>query len=152
MWILNIYKNLKNGIQKVLKSLCLHSGIISTILDILCFAVLWFVMKFNSIEKANLFQTGWFAFGIISQTLIIHTIRTNKIPFVTSKSSKQLLLSTSIITIITLIISFTNIATIFDLSKLPFAYIVAIIDLMIIYVIAIKIYKKTYLKKNEEWL
>lgn len=127
-------------------------GSISTILDILCFIVLWYVMKFNTVEKATLFQTGWFAFGIISQTLIIHMMRTSKIPFITSKSSKQLLISTFTITIITLIISFTEIATIFDLRKLPLKYGIMIIGLMIIYAIIIQFYKKIYLKRNKEWL
>ena len=127
-------------------------GSISTILDILCFLVLWYIMKFNTIEKAVLFQTGWFAFGIISQTLIIHMMRTSKIPFITSKSSKQLLISTFTITIITLIISFTEIATIFDLSKLPLQYGILIIALIVIYAIIIQSYKKIYLKKNKEWL
>ena len=79
-------------------------------------------------------------------------IRTNKIPFVTSKSSIQLLISTVTITIITCIIAFTNIAVIFDLRRLPLVYLVAIMVLMIIYIVAIQIYKKIYMKSNEEWL
>ena len=123
-------------------------GIISTFLDVLCFIILWFVMKFNTIEKAVLFQTGWFAFGIISQTLIIHLMRTPNIPFITSKPSKQLVISTLSITILTLIISFTDVSVMFDLSKLPPQYGIAILGLMIIYAIIIQIYKKIYLKNN----
>ena len=123
-------------------------GIISTFLDVLCFIILWFVMKFNTIEKAVLFQTGWFAFGIISQTLIIHLMRTPNMPFITSKPSKQLVISTLSITILTLIISFTDISVMFDLSKLPPQYGIAILGLMIIYAIIIQIYKKIYLKNN----
>lgn len=135
-----------------LKRFMFAFGTISTILDILCFATLWFAMKFNTIEKANLFQTGWFAFGIISQTLIIHLMRTSKIPFITSRPSKHLIISTLAITVLTLIISFTNIAVIFDLSKLPIQYGVIILLLMIIYAVIIQIYKKIYLKFNKEWL
>ena len=135
-----------------LKRFMFAFGIISTVLDIICFAILWFVMKFNTIEKAVLFQTGWFAFGIISQTLIIHLMRTSKIPFVTSKPSKQLVISTLTITILTLIISFTSIAIIFDLSKLPIHYGIIIILLMIVYAIIIQTYKKLYLRNNKEWL
>ena len=135
-----------------IKSYMFAFGIISTILDIICFIVLWYIMKFNTIEKAVLFQTGWFAFGIISQTFIIHMIRTSKIPFVKSKSSKQLLISTLIVTIITLIISFTDIATIFDLKKLPLQFGFLIIALVAIYAIIIQVYKKVYLKINKEWL
>ena len=135
---------------KELEKYMFRFGIISTFLDVLCFIILWFVMKFNTIEKAVLFQTGWFAFGIISQTLIIHLMRTPNIPFVTSKPSKQLVISTLLITILTLIISFTDISVMFDLSKLPPQYGIAIFCLMIIYAIIIQIYKKIYLKNNIE--
>ena len=137
-----------NGIKKFMFAF----GSISMVLDILCFAVLWFVLKFDSVEKAVLFQTGWFAFGILSQTLIIHMIRTSKTPFIKSKSSKQLLVSTAVIVVVTLIISFTNIAAIFDLHKLPAIYLAWMAVLMGVYIILIQVYKKFYIKKNGEWL
>ena len=127
-------------------------GTISTALDILCFGILWFVFGFNTIEKAAFFQTGWFAFGIISQSLIIHMIRTIKTPFIRSKSSKQLLISTIAITIITLVIAFTNIATIFDLQKMPYVYMLWILLLLIIYICIIQLYKRIYIKKHKSWL
>lgn len=137
---------------KGIKQFMFVFGTISTVLDIICFIVLWFVFQFNTPEKAVLFQTGWFAFGIISQTLIIHMIRTHKTPFIQSKSSKQLIISTFTITIITLLITFTNIATIFDLRKLPYEYMLWILGLLCIYALCIQIYKKVYLRKNKEWL
>ena len=142
----------KNWNTKGIKKFMFAFGTISTILDIICFIVLWFVLKFNTVEKAVLFQTGWFAFGIISQTLIIHMIRTHKTPFIKSKSSKQLLISTFTITAITLVITFTNIATIFDLVKLPYVYMLWILVLLCIYVLFIQVYKNIYLKRNKEWL
>ena len=127
-------------------------GIISTVLDVICFAILLFVFKYDTVDKAVLFQSGWFVFGILSQTLIIHMIRTSKIPFIESKSSKQLLLSTFTIVSIALIISFTNLAKIFDLSKLPYSYLIWIIILMSIYILLIQIYKIEYINKNKQWL
>ena len=62
-----------------------------------------------------------------------------------SKSSKQLIISTFTITLITLLITFTNIATIFDLRKLPYEYILGMLIML-----CIQIYKKIYLKKNKE--
>ena len=117
-------------------------GCISTVLDILCFLILWFILGFNTVEKATLFQTGWFAFGIVSQTFIIQMIRTDKKPFIESKASKQLLISSFVITLITSLIVFTNISNIFDLTKLPPVYILWIIALLIIYAIAIQICKR----------
>ena len=127
---------------KGIRQFMFQFGLISTILDILCFLVLWYVFKFNDISKAMLFQTGWFAFGIISQTLIIHMIRTDKIPFIESKSSKELIISTLAIVIITLIICFTNISIVFDLSKLPIKYLAWIFILQLLYIIVIQMYKK----------
>ena len=79
-------------------------------------------------------------------------IRTNKIPFIESKSSKQLLISTFAVVLITMVIAFTNISVVFDLSKLPYQYIAWIIALMVVYIIFIQIYKKFYIKNNKEWL
>lgn len=135
-----------------IKKFMFNFGLISTLLDIICFAVLWNIFGFNTIDKAVMFQSGWFVFGILSQTLIIHLIRTNKIPFIESKSSKQLIISTAIVTIITIIIAFSNISIIFDLSKLPYQYLIWIIILMIIYILFIQIYKRIYIKNNKEWL
>ena len=137
-----------NGIKKFM----FNFGLISTVLDVLCFAVLWYIFKYNTIEQAVMFQSGWFVFGILSQTLIIHLIRTSKIPFIQSKSSKQLLISTFTIVVITLIISFTNISVIFDLSRLPHYYLLWIAILMIIYAVFIQVYKRIYIKQNKEWL
>ena len=137
---------------KEIKSFMIVFGTISTMLDVLCFAVLWFVFKYNTIDKAAYFQTGWFAFGIISQTLIIHMLRTIKIPFIESKPSKRLLISTFTITVITIIISFTNMAEGYDLQKLPLQYMAWLALLLILYAVIIQIYKKLYMKEYKEWL
>ena len=135
-----------------IKTFMFNFGLISTVLDLACFMILWYVLGYNTIDKAIMFQSGWFVFGILSQTLIIHMIRTSKIPFIESKSSKQLLISTFLVVLITLIISFTSISSIFDLSMLPPIYLLWIAVLMIMYIVFIQIYKKFYIKSNEEWL
>ena len=145
-------KKPKTWDTKGIKKFMFAFGIISTILDVLCFIVLLYVFKYNTQEKAVLFQSGWFVFGILSQTLIIHMIRTSKIPFIESKSSKQLLISTFAIVGITIFIAFTNIAYIFDMSKLPYSYLIWIFILMCVYVFFIQVYKKKYIHDNKEWL
>lgn len=127
-------------------------GLLSTVLDVLCFLVLWFVFKFNTVEKAEFFQCGWFMFGIISQTFVIHTIRTKKIPFIQSRASKQLNISTISVIILTLIIGFTSIAEVFDLKTMPYLYFVWIVILIVIYLVLAQIMKKIYIKKNHEWI
>ena len=123
-------------------------GSISSVLEILCFLVLWFVMGYSTNELALSFQTGWFAFGIISQTLIIHMMRTNKIPFVTSFSSKELILSTFLVTAAVLIVTFTRVASLFSLSQLPLSFMLWIAVLLVIYAAVIMIYKGLTVKKD----
>lgn len=137
---------------KSLRKFMMFFGIISTILDIACFLVLWFVFKYNSVEQSVFFQTGWFIFGIISQTLIIHMIRTHKIPFIQSSSSKQLTFSTFAVVIITLLIGFTTISQIFDLTRMTASYMVWIGILMLAYMILVQIVKKVYIKTSHEWI
>lgn len=145
-------KEPKTWDTKGIRKFMMIFGSISSLLDILCFIVLWFVLGFNSPADAMLFQTGWFAFGIISQTLIIHMIRTNKIPFFQSKPSKQLLISTLSVTVVVLIIVFTGISVIFDLATLPIIYLLWILALMVVYITIIQIYKTIYKRKNKDWL
>lgn len=127
-------------------------GTISTILDVICFIVLWYVLDYNTIEKAILFQTGWFIFGIISQTLIIHMIRTSKIPFIQSKPSNKLVISTLAVTVITLIIGFSKIAMMFDLITLSIQYMIWLVLLMVIYALIIQFVKKIYIKASGQWI
>ena len=145
-------KNPKTWDTKGIKNYMFVFGSISTVLDLLCFAVLWFVFGFNSVDKASLFQTGWFAFSIISQSLIIHMIRTAKVPFVQSSSSRELIISTFLVTAVTLVITFTSIATLFHLTAVPLNFMFWIALLLVLYATAIQVYKYFYTKKNGSWL
>jgi Mg2+-importing ATPase len=72
-------------------------GPISSIFDYVTYAVLYFGFGANSEATARLFQTGWFVESILTQTLIIHVIRTNKIPFIQSRASWPLIFTTILI-------------------------------------------------------
>jgi P-type Mg2+ transporter len=69
-------------------------GPISSIFDYTTYAVMYFVFGATTLDKAALFQTGWFVESLMTQTLIIHVIRTNKIPFLQSRSSWPLVATT----------------------------------------------------------
>ena len=64
----------------------LFIGPISSLFDYATFAVMWFVFGARTPAQAALFQTGWFVESLMTQTLIIHVIRTNRIPFLQSRS------------------------------------------------------------------
>jgi Mg2+-importing ATPase len=60
---------------------------ISSIFDILTFVVMWNVFSANKVDKQSLFQSGWFVIGLLTQTLIVHMIRTRHIPFIQSRAA-----------------------------------------------------------------
>jgi len=127
-------------------------GPLSSVFDILCFVVMWWVIKANTPELAPLFQAGWFIFGTLSQILIVHMIRTGKLPFIQSRASTPLILSTISVGIIAVALAFTGIARGFDLAVLPIAYAPWLILLLIGYCVATQLFKGVYIRKFGEWL
>ena len=127
-------------------------GLLSTLLDVLCFLVLWFIYRYNAIPLAGYFQCGWFMFGVISQTIVIHTIRTPKIPFLQDRASLQLTLSTLLVVAATLVIGFTGIALFFDLPVMPYSYVFWMAVLMLVYMVLAQILKGIYIRINKEWV
>ena len=128
-------------------------GITSSITDMIAFIVFWFVFRYNSVEKQAWFQTAWFVECLISETMIIHYVRTSKIPFIESRANKFLTISTLITilgTIITPII-LHNVST-FNFVILPVKYYLFVIVLLVIYTILVQFIKKRYIRKNGEWL
>ena len=128
-------------------------GITSSITDVIAFAVFWFVFGYNSVENQAYFQTAWFVECLISETMIIHYIRTAKIPFIQSRANKLLTIST-IITILGTIVTpilLHNISS-FNFVILPIKYYVFVALLLVIYTILVEIIKKIYIKKYGEWL
>jgi Mg2+-importing ATPase len=146
-----IEKPKKWDIKSILRFM-LILGPISSIFDILCFIVLWFGFGYKSIESQALFHCGWFIFGTISQILIIHFIRTKKIPFIQSRPSLSLTISTLAIVIIVLIIGFSSIGTAIDLEPIPLLFIPILLGLLVLYASSILLIKYIYKKKNIDWL
>ncbi len=97
-------------------------GPISSIFDYATFAVLWFVLGANGPEHQKLFQTGWFVESLLTQTLIVHIIRTGKIPFVESRASLPLTLTSVIICAVGVTLSFAAIGAWFGFVPLPGPY------------------------------
>ena len=135
-----------------LKVFMVYFGLTSTLLDILCFAVLWYVFGFRTIPQAESFQCGWFIFGVISQTLVMYTIRTDKMPFISGMPGKQLIISSTSVVIVTLILGFTNLAYVMDMNPMPYSYLMWLAILMVIYTIVAQIVKNIYIKKYHKWI
>lgn len=97
-------------------------GPLSSVFDYITFAFLWFVLKANTADYSALFQTGWFVESLLSQTLIVHVIRTGKMPFLQSKPSAPLLMTTLGICILGVILPYTNLAQGIGMVGLPTTY------------------------------
>ncbi len=100
----------------------LFIGPISSIFDYATFALMWFVFKANTPEHATLFQTGWFVESLLSQTLIVHVIRTGKIPFLESRASLPLTLTGLAICAAGALLPYSPLAAKFGFAPLPGMY------------------------------
>ena len=136
---------------KSIKSFMAFMGPLSSIFDILCFAVMWWVIGAKTSELAPLFRSGWFVFGTVSQVLVIYMIRTAKMPFLQSKPSVTLSVSTIAVTVITLFVGFTRFANGIDMMPLPLSFVPWLILILAGYFILIEITKKIYIKRYGEW-
>lgn len=134
-----------------LKHFMLWMGPTSAIFDLLIFALLWFTFKIRQ-EQASLFQTIWFSYGIVSNLIGLHIIRTAKIPFIESNASKTVYLFTIIICIVAILVPFTFIGEFLGLLALPPFFIIFIFIIPIIYCFLAMIVKKQYIKKHGNWI
>lgn len=127
-------------------------GITSSLIDVLAFLGFWFLFGYNA-SKETFFQTAWFVECLISETMIIHYVRTAKRPFIESRANKWLTLGTfgTIIGTILTPILLHNIPS-FHFEILPLQYYGFVILLLAIYSVLVEIIKKIYIKKNGEWL
>ena len=97
-------------------------GPISSIFDLLTYAMMWFVFSANTVEEQTLFQSGWFIVGLLTQTLIVHMIRTPKIPFIQSRAATPLLVMSGLIMAIGIFLPMGPLAHYFKLQALPPLY------------------------------
>jgi Mg2+-importing ATPase len=100
----------------------LFVGPISSIFDYTTFFVMLWLFNCWDPSHASLFQTGWFIESLMTQTLIIHVIRTNKIPFLQSRASLPLTLTTLVIMIIGVWLPYSPLASALGLTHLPHMY------------------------------
>ncbi len=97
-------------------------GPISSIFDIATFLVLWHVFGANSPVHQTLFQSGWFVEGLISQLLVVHMIRTRRIPFLQSRAAWPLLGMTLVIVAVAIFLPMGPLAHSFRMEALPLGY------------------------------
>lgn len=122
-------------------------GPLSSVFDIFTFLVLWFVFQANSIEHQSLFQSGFFLEGIVTQTLIVHLIRTRKISFIESCASFPLLFTTFFVIGIGVYLPYSHFAAALDFTHIPFQFNVWLAFILVAYVVAVQLAKGIYQKR-----
>lgn len=135
-----------------IKRFMLFIGPISSIFDFITYAVMYYFFKANTVEHQTLFQSGWFVEGLLSQTLIIHMIRTRKIPFIQSWASAPVVALTSLIMIIGILIPFSPFAAGLKLQPLPLSYFPWLVGILLSYCLLTQFVKNWFIKRFNTWL
>ncbi len=136
--------------SKDLRTFMLFFGPISSIFDILTFIILWNVFKANTIANSTLFQSGWFIESLITQILIVHMIRTRKIPFIQSIASVQLSLMTLLMMAIGIFLPMGSLAHYFKMVALPSNFFIWIAGIVLGYIVLTQCMKGVY-ARNFGW-
>lgn len=127
-------------------------GPISSIFDIVTYMVMWWVFKCQGPETEALFQSSWFVEGLLSQTLIVHMIRTRKVPFVQSCASWPVMLMTFSIMAIGICVPFTSFGSSIGLVPLPWSYFPWLVCILLSYCILAQWLKTKYIRVFNCWL
>ncbi|PWK83870.1 magnesium-translocating P-type ATPase [Fulvimonas soli] len=127
-------------------------GPISSIFDITTFWLLWHVFGANAPAHQSLFQSGWFIEGLLSQTLIVHMIRTRRIPFVQSTAAAPVLALTAAIILLGLAIPFTVFGAKIGMVPLPSAYFAWLALTLGCYCVLTQLMKRVYIRRYGRWL
>ena len=126
-----------------IKKFMLIIGPISSIYDFLTYGVMLFIFH----APAQLFHTGWFIESLCTQTLVIHIIRTGKIPFLESRPSGFLILTSIFIVATGMVIPFSPLAKHFGFVAPPPLYFVILFFMVVTYLLLVQVVKTWFIKK-----
>ncbi|MFF4580736.1 magnesium-translocating P-type ATPase [Streptomyces sp. NPDC001389] len=127
-------------------------GPISSIFDVAMFVIMWNVFAANTVGEASLFQTGWFVEGLLSQTLIVHMIRTRKIPFLRSRASWPVMAATVLAVLTGLWLPFSPLAPALGFTALPADYFPWLAGVLLAYCTLTQLVKTWYVRRFGTWL
>ena len=139
-------------------------GPISSIFDILTFIFLYFIIvplvtgyhyvhgSESALQFIILFQTGWFIESMWSQTMVIHMLRTAKVPFVQSRPAWLVILTTLVAAIFVTSLPYGPLVNILRLAPLGLPYFLFLVGIIFLYMFSVTVIKKLYIKKYKEWL
>lgn len=139
-------------------------GPISSVFDILTFIFLYFIIvplvtghhyvhgSESALQFIILFQTGWFIESMWSQTMVIHMLRTAKVPFVQSRPAWLVILTTLVAALFVTSLPYGPLVNILRLAPLGLPYFLFLVGIIFLYMFSVTVIKKLYIKKYKEWL
>jgi len=127
-------------------------GPISSIFDVVTFLVMWYVFGANTIAMQSLFQSGWFVVGLLTQTLIVHMIRTRHIPFIQSRAATPVILLTASVMAAGVYLPFSPLGEHLGLVPLPMSYFAWLAGILLSYCTLTQIVKRIYIHRFGQWL
>ncbi|MFG2389728.1 magnesium-translocating P-type ATPase [Streptomyces lavendulae] len=127
-------------------------GPISSIFDIAMFVIMWNVFSADSEAAQSLFQSGWFVEGLLSQTLVVHMIRTRRIPFLQSRASWPVMVMTVLAVLTGLWLPFSPLAPSLGFVALPASYFPWLVVVLLAYCTLTQLVKTWYIRTFKTWL
>ena len=134
---------------KNLKRFMIFMGPVSSVFDLVVFALLWFVFMVRDVVH---FQTIWFTYSIVSNLVGMHIIRTAKIPFIQSNANKAVYISSILLSVVGILVPFSTLGVAIGLVPIAAKYIWMIFGVTLLYCILASFAKKIYIKKYGEWI
>ncbi|RYR17588.1 hypothetical protein Ahy_B03g062291 [Arachis hypogaea] len=138
--------------EKGLPMFILWNGPVCTLCDVAALLFLWFYYNIGADLDEKFFHSAWFIEGLLMQTLIIHLIRTDKIPFIQDIASSPVMCSTLVISAIGIALPFTPIGRIMEFTLLPFSYFGFLLILFLGYFVLGQLVKRLYILLYKRWL
>jgi P-type Mg2+ transporter len=129
------------GAQELLRFM-LHFGPVSSLFDVLTFMLMWRFFQAQDAAAQGLFQTGWFVEGLLSQTLIVHMLRTRGLPIVDSRPAAALVIASAAVVALGVWLPGSPLAPALRLQALPPAYFAWLAGLLLAYALAVQAMKR----------
>ena len=139
-------------------------GPISSVFDIITYMLLYFLVvpmilghgyNHGAADAAAfimVFQTGWFIESMWSQTMVIHMLRSPKLPFIQSRPAFSVVVTTLVAACFVTSLPYSPLASILKLSQLNGLYFVLLFAIIVLYMLSVTVVKRIYIKKYKEWL
>lgn len=127
---------------KLIRNFMITFGLVSTVFDLLTFGVLLYLAG----ESAEIFRTGWFVESLLTELFILLVIRTYT-PFYRSRPGRLVMVSTAAVVLLTLLLPYLPIASIFDFVPLPGPVLAAMLAITGLYVLASELTKRIFFRR-----